>query len=144
VTDPNLAAIARKAVLAALDELAQDGMGHAELLDDAEFDGLPQAEYENLCGQLGEEIKAVCDRVDALLTADTAPALPQAWRDLLEGLALLATHQTSDISPLNCTHDTLWVSSDPAEYSSEDIVRLDDLGFHPSDGGFMSYRFGSA
>jgi hypothetical protein len=73
--------------------------------------------------------------------------MPEAWRDLLEGLTLLATHQSNDISPIQCSHDTLTVMADPAEFAAEEIARLDELGFFAAeDEGewFYSFRFGSA
>ncbi len=72
--------------------------------------------------------------------------MPPAWADLLEGLTLLAKHQTNDISPFNCTHDQLWVSSDPNAFTSDELARLQELGFmgEPGMDGFYSFRFGSA
>ncbi len=75
----------------------------------------------------------------------TDPALPQAWADLLEGLTLLARGQSNDISPFNCEHDQLTVMADPANFTAAELVRLDELGFSPSDDEtFYSFRFGSA
>lgn len=74
----------------------------------------------------------------------TAP-LPPAWLDLLEALTLLAQHPTSAISPLYCTHDTLRVCADDSAFTPEDLARLAELGFSvDSEGGFYSFRFGSA
>ncbi len=50
-------------------------------------------------------------------------------------------------SPTHCEHDILHVMVDPAKVSSEDLVRLAELGFHPDEdleGQFYSYRYGSA
>jgi hypothetical protein len=71
---------------------------------------------------------------------------PQAWKDLITGLALLARAQYNDISPLHCEHDTLTVMSDPEQFTPEELIRLSELGFEagPEDGTFTSFRFGSA
>jgi hypothetical protein len=73
-------------------------------------------------------------------------AVPPAWADLLEGLALLATNQNNDISPFHCEHDTLTVMADPSAFTPEELARLDELGFHadPPNDTFHSFRFGSA
>lgn len=68
-----------------------------------------------------------------------------AWEDLLEGLTILSQRPGNLISPFNCSHDTLVVTCDPADFTSDEINRLDSLGFFVSDDEcFMSYRFGSA
>jgi hypothetical protein len=74
------------------------------------------------------------------------PDLPAAWSDLIEGLNLLAQHPADDISPFHCSHDTLHVLADEAAFNTDEIARLDALGFNvdTSEGGFFSYRFGSA
>jgi hypothetical protein len=76
----------------------------------------------------------------------TSNGIPQAWSDLIEGLALLATHQNNDVSPLHCEHDTLNVMADPSAFTSDELARLEELGFRPSSDGetFYSFRFGSA
>lgn len=75
----------------------------------------------------------------------TNDQMPEGWRDLLEGLTILAQHGT-DSSPLHCEHDELTVCADPAEFTADELERLDTLGFHPNDGEecFYSFRFGSA
>lgn len=76
---------------------------------------------------------------------DTSPDLPPAWSDLIEGLTLMATGQSNDISPLHCEHDVLSVSADAAKFTREQLSRLDALGFSvDEDGYFYSFRFGSA
>lgn len=74
----------------------------------------------------------------------TAP--PPAWADLLEGLTLLAKHRSNDVSPFHCEHDELTVMADPAKFSTDELARLDELGFHPGgyEETFTSFRFGSA
>jgi hypothetical protein len=71
---------------------------------------------------------------------------PEAWRDLLVALPLLAKGRTDDVSPFICTYDTLWVTSDPSRYSAEELAELDRLGFDVDSGtdSFRSFRFGSA
>jgi hypothetical protein len=72
-------------------------------------------------------------------------SMPPAWADLIEGLTLLAKHHTSDISPLHCEHDTLNVMADDQSFTDDEIARLEALGFGVhSEGGFYSFRFGSA
>ncbi|WP_194829306.1 hypothetical protein [Nocardia sp. XZ_19_231] len=70
---------------------------------------------------------------------------PPNWNDLLEALALLATHGTDTHGPLACYHDVLVVGSDPDAYTPEEQARLAELGFIADieDGTFTSFRFGS-
>ncbi len=71
--------------------------------------------------------------------------MPPAWADLIEGLTILAQHPTDTISPFHCEHDTLNVMADDEAFTEEEIARLDQLGFSVnSEGGFYSFRFGSA
>jgi hypothetical protein len=71
--------------------------------------------------------------------------MPTAWSDLIEGLTLLAQHPTDPISPLRCSHDTLHVLADEKAFTDSELARLDVLGFDvDSEGGFYSFRFGSA
>ena len=71
--------------------------------------------------------------------------MPPAWADLFEALTLLAQHPADTVSPFNCTHDTLHVLADDNAFTAEEIARLDQLGFMVArDGGFYSYRYGSA
>lgn len=73
-------------------------------------------------------------------------AMPPAWSDLIEGLTLLAAHQTNDVSPLHCEHDELTMMADPTAFTNDERARLVELGFFPSPDGetFTSFRFGSA
>lgn len=76
-----------------------------------------------------------------------AMEMPEPWADLIRGLTLLAKHQNNDISPLHCEHDTLCVMADPSAFTAEELVELEELGFHPDseyDLCFTSFRFGSA
>ncbi|GLW31207.1 hypothetical protein [Actinoplanes regularis] len=70
---------------------------------------------------------------------------PEAWADLIEGLTLLAQYPADESDPLHCSHDTLHVCADETAFTADEIARLDQLGFMVHrDGGFYSYRFGSA
>lgn len=67
-----------------------------------------------------------------------------AWAELPEALALLSKHKTGPY-PFCCEHDELFVMSDPEKYTPEELQQLDDWGFFVnSDGGFSSFRYGSA
>lgn len=70
--------------------------------------------------------------------------VPDAWRDLIIGLALLSRGQTNDISPLYCAHDELTVCASPEEFHEEEIAELEMLGFLVDGEVFKSFRFGSA
>lgn len=64
-------------------------------------------------------------------------------RDLIEALQIFAKY-TEARCPTNCSHDELHVDVDPSIVTSEDMARLDELGFFPNEyDGFSSYRFGS-
>jgi uncharacterized protein (DUF1919 family) len=67
-------------------------------------------------------------------------------KDLIEALTILAKYMDLEEKwPTHCEHDVLYVCNiNEEDVSEEDMKRLDELGFFPSDdGGFMSYRFGS-
>lgn len=71
--------------------------------------------------------------------------MPTAWAELIEGLTLLARHPADQVSPLHCEHDMLRVMADDGAFTSAELERLDALGFTAdTDGGFYSFRFGSA
>jgi len=64
--------------------------------------------------------------------------------DLIEALRIFLKY-ANPYSPTHCEHDELWIAGvDPGEVSSADVARLDELGFFVDDGGFKSFRFGSA
>lgn len=64
--------------------------------------------------------------------------------DLIEALQLIATRCKPEY-PTWCSHDELHVCADEDLYTPEEIAKLDELGFSvDTDGGFKSYRFGSA
>jgi hypothetical protein len=68
-----------------------------------------------------------------------------AWDDLIKALTLLRKGATDTVSPLHCEHDTLWVLADPEKFTAEETEQLDAWGFFvDSEGGFSSFRFGSA
>lgn len=66
--------------------------------------------------------------------------------DLIAALLLMQSRMTLDVDrPLFCTHDELWVVGvDPDRFSDAELLQLEEWGFIVSDGGFMSFRFGSA
>lgn len=72
--------------------------------------------------------------------------MPQAWADLLEGLTLLAKHQSNEDSPFHCSNDTLTVMAYPGRFTTAELDRLAGLGFLPDahEDTFTSFRFGSA
>ena len=72
--------------------------------------------------------------------------IPKPWADLIEALTLMAKHHSNDYSPTHCSHDTLTVMADPEQFSTEELARLEELGFHPGEYEmtFTSYRYGSA
>lgn len=70
-----------------------------------------------------------------------------AWDDLESAIKLLRKHNTDEVSPFHCEHDTLRVMSDPTKYDGLELEQLEQWGFHFDDedcGGFYSFRFGSA
>jgi hypothetical protein len=69
--------------------------------------------------------------------------VPDAWRDLIVGLALLSRGHANDISPLYCAHDELTVCANPEEFHEEELAELEMLGFFVEDEAFKSVRFGS-
>lgn len=71
--------------------------------------------------------------------------MPEAWRDLIAALSLLAKHPANNVSPFHCEHDTLHVCADDRAFTEVEIAQLDAWGFHvDNDGGFSSFRYGSA
>ena len=67
--------------------------------------------------------------------------------DLITALYIFLKYleDPNERSPTMCSHDELWIMTvDPEDVSTEDMAKLDELGFFESDGGFRSYRFGSA
>lgn len=58
ITDERLVEIARDAVIAAIQDLAHDRMGHGELLSDEDgYDDLTVDEHDALCERLETEIR---------------------------------------------------------------------------------------
>ena len=65
-------------------------------------------------------------------------------KDLIEALTILLRYGNPEY-PTHCEHDELFICDiDAAHVSAADKARLEELGFHEHDGGFRSYRFGSA
>lgn len=93
------------------------------------------------------EVELSAEDAHTLACAILGAKLPEAWRQLIEGLALLAQHPTSKISPLHCEHDELTVLANPAKFTPEELEHLGTLGFRTTaedEEVFVSYRFGSA
>ncbi|WP_043736181.1 hypothetical protein [Nocardia asiatica] len=70
--------------------------------------------------------------------------MPQAWRDLIAALTLLARHPTNPEFPLYFADYMLRVCADDQAFTAEDRAVLDQWGF-PTDsdeGGFYSTRYG--
>lgn len=68
-----------------------------------------------------------------------------AWADLSRAIEMLSWHKTDIISPFHCEHDQLSVMSDATAYAPEELAELEELGFDvDEDGGFYSFRYGSA
>ena len=66
-------------------------------------------------------------------------------KKLIEALQIFLKYGNPDY-PTHCEHDTLYICGiEPDDVSKEDIKKLDDLGFFiGGEGGFMSFRYGSA
>jgi hypothetical protein len=88
--------------------------------------------------------KVVADNKEILDRLAEHDAVPQAWRDLIEGLMLLSKGSVNPDSPLHCEHDKLWVCVLPESFTEDELAKLDALGFIPHEDAFVSYRFGSA
>jgi hypothetical protein len=68
-------------------------------------------------------------------------------KDLIEALQILGKYQKETRWPTHCEHDVLYVGGiDEGAIPSDEVARLDDLGFHWDDSieCWSSYRFGSA
>lgn len=64
--------------------------------------------------------------------------------DLIEALQILQKYMPADVrNPTNCEHDEFRVMVDPSDVSTDDMARLNALGFVPSDETMLSFRFGS-
>ena len=74
--------------------------------------------------------------------AKSEEGLGEKMGDLIQALQILQRY-TDKKYPTNCSHDELWVEVDPDLVSKEDVAALAELSFVPSDGGFVSFRFGS-
>jgi hypothetical protein len=71
--------------------------------------------------------------------------MPQAWADLIKALTIMSRRPANTTRPTNCGHDRLQVMADDERFTAEEIAELDGLGFYvDADGGFYSYKFGSA
>lgn len=62
---------------------------------------------------------------------------------LIEALQIFLKY--GDVAyPTHCEHDVLFVCVEASKVSDEDKAKLEQLGFHESEDGFRSYRYGSA
>lgn len=67
--------------------------------------------------------------------------------DLIKALTIFQSYLTdkNSQSPLNTTHDTLWIMDiDEDVVSDEHKAELEKLGFFYGDEAWISFRFGSA
>ncbi|GAB3171865.1 hypothetical protein FHX75_1587 [Micromonospora palomenae] len=80
----------------------------------------------------------------ALVQQLLGPDAPQAWCELIEGLAILAHAHNNDISPLHCAPGELTVCAQPAWIAVPELERLEEIGFHVAsdEEDFRSTRFG--
>lgn len=83
------------------------------------------------------------------MTEETSAPEPAAgpWDDLIKALTLIRTRVVNSEQdyPLHCEHDELWIMADASLFTPAEIAQLDEWGvFVDSEGGFRSYRFGSA
>lgn len=86
------------------------------------------------------------DSAEDLVAVKAVQEMPREWLNLIQAIALMSKHATSDISPFQCSHDQLSVQSDWMKYTKAEILQLDEWGFHVDHeyGGFYSFRYGSA
>lgn len=121
--------------------------GSARLSSSASTEADAREECETAIAEwvrfLGETSAAETHRADVAVDDSVTP---EAWLDLLEGLAIIARHPGNAVSPLSCSHDRLDVMADPSEFTEEERDLLAAWGFEPDDenGTFYSFRFGSA
>lgn len=100
---------------------------------------------------------AEVEKTDEWMIVKVGNETPQAWKDLIEGLAMMSKGQVNSSAPLHCEHDTLTVCADPHKLTKEECAKLDELGFFVDghddedcqpdgycEASFMSFRFGSA
>lgn len=65
--------------------------------------------------------------------------------DLIEALQIF-TKYVGDDRNVSCEHDVMYIQCNPETVASEDIERLEELGFYADTDdlmNFYSYRFGS-
>ena len=82
-----------------------------------------------------------------VITVTMSEDVPECWKELVAGLVLLSRGHSNNYAPLHCEHDELTICADPAKFTDEELLALDDLGFHTSQTGdptFYSFKFGSA
>jgi ubiquitin-protein ligase len=66
--------------------------------------------------------------------------------DLIKALTIFQSYLTdkNSRSPLNTSHDTLWIMDVDENVSAEHKAELEKLGFFYGDEAWCSHRFGSA
>jgi hypothetical protein len=66
--------------------------------------------------------------------------------DLIKALTIFQLYldDKNARSPLNCTHDSLWIMDVDENVSDEHKAELEKLGFFWGDDAWQSFRFGSA
>ena len=66
-------------------------------------------------------------------------------KDFIEAMHIFYKYAPDLDHPFNCEHDYLYVDIHPDKITTEDVNRLDDLGFLIDEefGGFGSYKYGS-
>lgn len=71
---------------------------------------------------------------------------PEAWLNLISALAIMSKHPANAHYPLSCEHDRLLVMADETKFTDQEIAALEKYGFsvNETDGGFYSFKFGSA
>jgi hypothetical protein len=82
----------------------------------------------------------------ALFGDDGPPDMSVDWSDLIISLMTMARHPLSDCTPVTCEDGKLFVAADHHLFSAEELATLENAGFIMDglDGGFYSFRFGSA
>lgn len=64
--------------------------------------------------------------------------------NLIEALQIMLKHGNVEF-PTHCEHDELHVFPNDMEFTHEELVRLNKLGFFPNESydGFVSFKYGS-
>ena len=64
---------------------------------------------------------------------------------LIEAFSIMRKYAPGLQFPTGGAHDVIYVSCDvdPGDLTAKDLARLEDLGWHWSEGNFQTFRFGS-